>query len=84
VVGVNAWVVHTDENIWGKDVHEFRPQRWLVDKERLAFLDQNYLAVSRRLLIISKITLNSICANNIYSLVLVQEHASAKISHYSK
>ncbi|KAJ5883229.1 uncharacterized protein N7473_010115 [Penicillium subrubescens] len=44
VVGVNAWVVHTDENIWGKDVHEFRPERWLVDKERLAFLDQNYLA----------------------------------------
>ncbi|GLI71872.1 hypothetical protein PoHVEF18_000039 [Penicillium ochrochloron] len=44
VVGVNAWVVHADENIWGKDVHEFRPERWLVDKERLAFLDQNYLA----------------------------------------
>lgn len=50
MVGVNAWVVHTDENIWGKDVHEFRPERWLVDKERLAFLDQNYLAVSPRLL----------------------------------
>ncbi|OOQ90429.1 putative P450 monooxygenase [Penicillium brasilianum] len=44
VVGVNAWVVHTDENIWGKDVHEFRPERWLVDKEQVAFMDQNYLA----------------------------------------
>jgi cytochrome P450 len=46
VVGVNAWVIHNDENIWGKDVDEFRPERWLVDSERLSFLDQNYLAVS--------------------------------------
>lgn len=47
---MNAWVIHTDENIWGKDVHEFRPERWLVEKEQLAFLDQNYLAVSPLLL----------------------------------
>jgi cytochrome P450 len=47
---VNAWVIHTDENIWGKDVHEFRPERWLVEKEQLAFLDQNYLAVSSLLI----------------------------------
>jgi cytochrome P450 len=45
-VGVNAWVIHTDENIWGKDVHEFRPERWLVEKEQLAFIDQHFLAVS--------------------------------------
>ncbi|QKX60212.1 uncharacterized protein TRUGW13939_07355 [Talaromyces rugulosus] len=44
VVGVNAWVIHNDESIWGKDVHEFRPERWLVDKEQLSFLEQNYLA----------------------------------------
>lgn len=78
MVGVNAWVVHTDENIWGKDVHEFRPERWLVDKDRVAFLDQNYLAVSIFLLS------DSIRANTRYSLVPAQEHASAKISHYSK
>lgn len=46
VVGVNAWVVHSDESIWGKDVHEFRPERWLVSKEKLAFLEQHFLAVS--------------------------------------
>ncbi|KAJ6091455.1 hypothetical protein N7467_003424 [Penicillium canescens] len=44
VLGVNAWVIHSDENIWGKDVHEFRPERWLVGKEQVAFLDQHFLA----------------------------------------
>ncbi|OJJ06606.1 hypothetical protein ASPVEDRAFT_140374 [Aspergillus versicolor CBS 583.65] len=44
VVGVNAWVVHRDESIWGKDVHQFRPERWLVSKEKLAFLEQHFLA----------------------------------------
>ncbi|CAG8901745.1 unnamed protein product [Penicillium egyptiacum] len=43
VVGVNAWVIHSDESIWGKDVREFRPERWLVGKEQLAFLDRNFL-----------------------------------------
>lgn len=46
MVGVNAWVIHSDENIWGKDIHEFRPERWLVGKEEVAFLDQHFLAVS--------------------------------------
>lgn len=45
MVGVNAWVIHSDETIWGKDVHEFRPERWLVGKEQLAFLDRYFLAV---------------------------------------
>ncbi|KAL2795247.1 cytochrome P450 [Aspergillus keveii] len=44
VVGVNAWVIHSDASIWGKDVDQFRPERWLVPKERLAFLEQHYLA----------------------------------------
>ncbi|RAO74216.1 uncharacterized protein BHQ10_010228 [Talaromyces amestolkiae] len=45
VVGVNAWVIHGDESIWGKDVHQFRPERWLIEKEKLAYLDQHFLAV---------------------------------------
>ncbi|KAK1779694.1 cytochrome P450 [Copromyces sp. CBS 386.78] len=31
VVGVSAWVLHRDANIFGEDVEEFRPERWLVD-----------------------------------------------------
>jgi hypothetical protein len=42
---MNAWVIHNDESIWGKDVHEFRPERWLVDKERVSFLEQHFMAV---------------------------------------
>ncbi|KAJ5392315.1 P450 monooxygenase [Penicillium cosmopolitanum] len=44
VVGVNAWVIHSDASIWGKDVDQFRPERWLVPKEEVALLEQNFLA----------------------------------------
>jgi hypothetical protein len=82
VVGINAWVIHSDESIWGKDVHEFRPERWLVDKERLAFLDQHFLAVSNSLL--SHGIKWERFADAVYSLVLVQELASARTSRSSK
>jgi cytochrome P450 len=82
VVGINAWVIHSDESIWGKDVHEFRPERWLVDKERLAFLDQHFLAVSNSLL--SHRIKWERFADAVYSLVLVQELASARTSRSSK
>ncbi|KAI1452040.1 cytochrome P450 [Annulohypoxylon moriforme] len=32
VVGTSAWVIHRVPEIWGPDVEEFRPERWL-DKE---------------------------------------------------
>lgn len=31
VVGVNAWVIHRRTDIFGEDVHKFRPERWLED-----------------------------------------------------
>jgi hypothetical protein len=38
-------VIHNDEAIWGKDVQEFRPERWLVDPAQLSSMEHNLLAV---------------------------------------
>jgi len=29
IVGCNAWALHRDENIFGKETDEWRPERWL-------------------------------------------------------
>ena len=29
VVGVNAWVIHRDREVFGEDADVFRPERWL-------------------------------------------------------
>ena len=33
MVGVNAWVVHRDRSIFGEDVEQYRPERWLDASE---------------------------------------------------
>jgi cytochrome P450 len=36
IVGCNAWVIHKREEIFGKDVDSYNPERWInVDKEQL-------------------------------------------------
>ncbi|PYH93221.1 cytochrome P450 [Aspergillus ellipticus CBS 707.79] len=40
-VGVNSWVIHRDRNIWGPDVDDFVPERWLsADNTRLKVMEQ--------------------------------------------
>jgi cytochrome P450 len=29
VVGMNPWVVHRNQKVFGEDVDEFKPERWL-------------------------------------------------------
>lgn len=38
-VGMSAWCVHANEDFWGKDTLEFKPQRWL-DPESAFKLDR--------------------------------------------
>ena len=28
-VGINTWVAHYDEDVWGSDAKDFRPERWI-------------------------------------------------------
>lgn len=32
IVGVSAWVMHHNREIFGEDVEDFRPERWLVEE----------------------------------------------------
>ena len=34
IVGCSAWVIHRRTDVFGKDVEEFRPERWLVDETK--------------------------------------------------
>jgi cytochrome P450 len=38
----NPWLVHRDENLYGPDVMEFKPERWL-NKERSAIYDKYHM-----------------------------------------
>ncbi|KAF5568406.1 cytochrome P450 monooxygenase [Fusarium phyllophilum] len=40
IVGMSAYSMHRDENIWGQDAYEFKPERWLdgADKKLDQFL----------------------------------------------
>lgn len=35
VVGVNAWVVHHDKEVFGQDADVFRPERWLTGDTKI-------------------------------------------------
>ncbi|PLB52502.1 cytochrome protein [Aspergillus steynii IBT 23096] len=43
-VGVNSWVIHYNEEVFGPDAAEFKPERWLEnDKDKLSFMEQNFI-----------------------------------------
>jgi cytochrome P450 len=40
---MNAMVVQFDEGVFDNDAHEFRPERWLVSKERYQAMEKAML-----------------------------------------
>ncbi|KAM5343525.1 hypothetical protein ACJ41O_012062 [Fusarium nematophilum] len=39
-VGVNPYVIHRSRSIFGADADQFRPERWLEDKDRAREMDR--------------------------------------------
>jgi cytochrome P450 len=48
-VGINTWVAHADQDIWGPDYAIFRPERWIEAEEeggqRIKNMDAYYIPV---------------------------------------
>lgn len=45
IVGINAWVIHRDETVFGKDAAIWRPSRWVeADDERRRLMDNSLFA----------------------------------------
>jgi len=34
IVGCSAWVIHRNKEIFGEDVEDYRPERWLADESK--------------------------------------------------
>ncbi|KAI9640750.1 hypothetical protein NHQ30_011059 [Ciborinia camelliae] len=48
IVGVNAWVIHRNNEIFGDDIDTFRPERWVeASDEKLSEMKRNLFSVSK-------------------------------------
>ncbi|KAI1262389.1 cytochrome P450 [Xylariaceae sp. FL1019] len=44
IVGISSWVLHRDKTVFGEDVDDFNPERWLTDdKEKLAAMNRQWI-----------------------------------------
>ena len=84
-VGINSWVAHYSETVFGPDAAVFRPERWLdSDSERLRSMENYNFPVSPPLLVEPYDSFLSSNLMNTYfwscSLVLDLETVLEKIS----
>ncbi|KAF2170613.1 hypothetical protein M409DRAFT_64291 [Zasmidium cellare ATCC 36951] len=43
-IGINSWVAHYDEDIWGSDATSFKPERWIEsDAAKLKLMDSYFM-----------------------------------------
>jgi cytochrome P450 len=46
IVGMNAWVLHRDKQVFGDDVETFRPERWLdASEEQQRLMNRSFFPV---------------------------------------
>ena len=46
-IGVNAWVMNRNKEVFGEDVEDFRPERWIDSPpEKMQMMKKNLLTVS--------------------------------------
>ena len=50
VVGISAWVVHRDKEVFGQDAAEWRPERWLCDRATRNKMEETLFTVCLPLL----------------------------------
>ena len=44
-VGINAWVMHRQESVFGKDAEDYRPERWIEGDKGM--MERHFMTVSR-------------------------------------
>ncbi|CAK7205847.1 hypothetical protein SEUCBS139899_008626 [Sporothrix eucalyptigena] len=47
IVGCSAWVMHHNKDVFGEDTDAFRPERWLVDEDKVAAAKKDKQAEER-------------------------------------
>jgi cytochrome P450 len=73
IVGINAWVIHHNKDVYGLDTDTFRPERWLeAEPDRLKMMEQSFLSVSHPLVRLESLT------DNEYSLAMALDRVLAR------
>lgn len=74
-VGLNTWVAHYNEDVFGSDARAFRPERWLEEKDadKLKAINAYYCPVGPPTPIMIMST--NICLANTHSLAWARERA---------